>query len=130
MVRLRSLDRAGRRAYLAELIPRFLVLKIRAKGVHLRWAVPSWALEEILRFALRVAPLVPAIVRILPEKAARSVRRFAPSNAGRNAWAVLDAFFSEEHRDLLVLPPGEPLVAIEASDVHIRIEQTALGVRA
>ena len=130
MIRLRRLDQEGFAAYVRELLPRFLVLRVRAKGVSFRWAVPSWALEELMRFALRLLPLAPRVARYLPEKARRPVQRYT-SGAGdrRSALAHLDEFFSENHRDLLVLPPGEPFVSIDTDDVSIEIKPYVLGVR-
>jgi hypothetical protein len=129
---LRKLDRAGRAAFLADLRPRFLVVRVRAKGVHFRWAVPSWAVEEVLRFAVRLAPFAPAIVPLLPKRAAEPLARFTASSAGRSRrrWLeLLDAFFSEHDRNILILPPGEPLISIETADVAFEVEQIALGAR-
>lgn len=131
-IRLRNLDEAGIREYLSELRPRFFVLRVRAKGRVFRWAVPSWAVEEVLRFGIRLAPLLPGIVRLLPERARRPLGRFAGYGTGTRTRATLgslDELFSERHRDLLKPPPGEPLVAIEARDVAIEIQQIALGAR-
>jgi hypothetical protein len=130
MLRLRRLDAPGMRAYARELRPRFLVLRIRAEGVNLRWAVPSWAIEEPLRFALRLMPLLPGLARYLPSRAAEPLRRFAAPAGGRRTLELLDEFFSERSRDLIALPPGEPFLSVETDDVHLEIKQATLGVRA
>ena len=129
-MRLRRLDQEGFAAYVRELMPRFLLLRVRAKGVSFRWAVPSWALEELMRFGLRLLPLAPRMARYLPDKARRTVRQYtAGAGDGRSTLAHLDQFFSERHRDLLVLPPGEPFVSIDTDDVSIEIKPYVLGVR-
>lgn len=130
MIRLRRLDREGFAEYVRELLPRFLVLRVRAKGVAFRWAIPSWALEELMRFAVRLLPLAPRVARYLPEKVRRPVQRYtAGAGHQRSTLAHLDAFFSEKHRDLLVLPPGEPFVSIDTDEVSIEIKPYVLGVR-
>ena len=129
MVKLRRLDRPGVRAYLDELRPRFLVLRVRAKGVSFRWAVPNWAIEEVVRFALRLAPLAVQAAPHLPDSIGRPLRRFSAAAERRRTLALVDAFFSEEHRDLFTLPPGVPLVSVETEDVTFEITQSALGVR-
>lgn len=117
MVRLRPLHERGLRARAEALRPRFLVVRIRAKGIHLRWAIPAWAVEEVLRFALRIAPLLPLW---------RGSRRLARPRDG-TLLQTLDGFFGE--RKLLTLPPGEPYVSIETSDALIEIRPYSLGVR-
>lgn len=129
MIGLRRLDRQGLQDYVQELMPRFLVVRLRAKGVGFRWAVPSWAIEEVMRFALRAAPLTPRAIGLLPDRLSHRIRRFVPRTGGRRTLALLDEFFSERHRDLLVLPPGEPFVAIETTDVLIEIKPYVLGAR-
>lgn len=129
MIGLRRLDRQGLQDYARELMPRFLVVRLRTKGVGFRWAVPSWAIEELMRFALRVAPLAPRALGLLPGGLSHRIRRFVPRAGGRPTLALLDEFFSERHRDLLVLPPGESFVAIETTDVLIEIKPYVLGAR-
>lgn len=65
-MRLRPLDKDDRDAYLREILPRLLTVRLKAGRVDLRWLVPSWALEEPLRFLLRVASLAGAVA---PERA-------------------------------------------------------------
>lgn len=130
MLRLRRLDPPGLRAYAEELRPRFLVLRVHAKGVNLRWAVPNWAIEEPVRFAVRLMPLLPVIARYLPARAAEPLRRLAAPRGRRRTLELLDEFFSERHRDLFTLPPGEAFVSVETDDVHLEVKQVALGVRA
>ena len=129
MVELRRLDAPGIRAYLDELRPRFLVLRVRARGVSFRWAVPNWAIEEVVRFALRLAPLVVQLAPHLPDRIGRPLRRVSGFGDRRRTLALVDAFFSEEHRDLFILPPRVPLVSVETEDVTFEIMQSALGVR-
>ena len=130
MLRLRRLDGPGVRAYVEELRPRFFVVRVRAKGRDLRWAVPAWAIEEPIRFALRLMPLAPRVARYLPTRIAGPLRRFAAPSGRRRTLELLDEFFSERHCDLLTLPPGEPFVSIETEDVHLEVQHVALGVRA
>ena len=130
MIRIRRLDREGFAAYVQELLPRFLVLRFRAKGVSFRWAVPSWAIEELMRFTVRLLPLAPRIARYLPRKVRQPVERFmVGAGSRRSLLAHLDAFFSETYRDLLVLPKGEPFVSIDTDEVSIEIKPYVLGVR-
>jgi hypothetical protein len=122
-VQLRPLDAAGRRAYLDELRPRFLALRVEAGRVRFAWALPSWALEEPLRFLLRLVPIAYALA---PGRARAWLDR--ADAAGRlgletDAWRAADELFSERDRDLLALPADLPLVDIATSDARIVITQ-------
>lgn len=139
-MRLRPLDDADLRAYLHELRPRFLTLRVRAGRVRFGWLVPSWALEEPLRFALRIAQLALALA---PDALRRALDRVGvdadlaggpggtpggpASGAGRGApprwWPAFDELFSERGRDLLALPDGVPLLDVAAGDAHIVIAE-------
>jgi hypothetical protein len=135
-VRLRPLDDADLRAYLQELRPRFLTLRIRAGRVRFGWLVPSWALEEPLRFGLRIGALALACA---PDALGRALDRLgvdvariggpvgAAAGADRGAtprwWPALDELFSERGRDLLALPDGVPLLDVAAGDAHIVIAE-------
>jgi hypothetical protein len=122
-VQLRALDAAGRRAYLDELRPRFLTLRVEAGRLRFAWALPCWALEEPLRFLLRLAPLAYAL-------APRGARAWLDRAdvAGRldlepDAWRAADQLFSERDRDLLALPADLPLVEVATADARIVIAQ-------
>lgn len=124
-MRLRALDAAGLRAYLDELRPRFLTLRVEAGRVRFCWALPSWALEEPLRFAMRIAPLALALA---PRRARAWLDRVGVTErlgAGHqpDAWRAADALFSEADRDLLALPDGLPLVDIATNEARIVIAQ-------
>lgn len=142
-MRLRPLDDADRRAYVRELRPRFLALRVHAGRVRFAWLVPSWALEEPLRFALRIVPLALAFA---PEALRRALDRVgvdaglgdgpgadsagtvpARTRTERAApppwWPAFDALFSERGRDLLALPDGVPLLDVAAGDAHIVIAE-------
>lgn len=134
MPRFRTFGGGGLARYLGELRPRFIVVRIDARGLRLRWAVPAWALEEAIRFAIRMAPIArrlsPTVARYLPprwrERATRLDRSMRPRAEGRplgraGALRAVDALFSEEHRDILVLPKGEPLVELESGTVRIAV---------
>jgi hypothetical protein len=122
-VRLRALDAAGLRAYLDELRPRFLTLRVEAGRVRFAWALPSWALEEPLRFALRIAPLA---VALAPRRARAWLDRVGVArrlDLEPDAWRAADALFSEADRDLLALPDDLPLVDIATHEARIVIAQ-------
>lgn len=123
-MRLRPLDKDDRDAYLREIRPRLLTVKLVAGSVDLRWLVPSWALEEPLRFLLRVASLA---IAVAPERArwlAGAVRHApVPRTGPAGWWPAVDAFFSEADRDLLALPEGVPLVDVQAADTRIVVAE-------
>lgn len=139
-MRLRPLDREDRDAYLREIRPRLLTLRLTAGRVDLRWFVPSWAFEEPLRFLLRVARLGFALAPERLHSLAAAVRR---TRGGRDAptdrtpsdgtptdrtdprtwWPMLDAFFSEDDRDLLELPGGVPLVDVQAASARVVVSE-------
>lgn len=123
-MRLRPLDRDDRDAYLREIRPRLLTLRLTAGRVDLRWLVPSCALEEPLRFLLRLASLA---IAIAPERARRLTGGvgLAEGDPTPSApwWRAADAFFSEADRDLLALPEGVPLVDVRAADTRIVVAE-------
>ena len=127
-MRLRPLDRDDRDAYLREIRPRLLTLRLKAGRLDLRWLVPSWAVEEPIRFLLRATSLA---IAVAPERArwlaaaAGSAARPAPGDATPSArwWRAADAFFSEADRDLLALPDGVPLVDVRAADARIVVAE-------
>lgn len=128
-MRLRPLDKDDRDAYLREIRPRLLTLRLNAGKVHLRWLVPSWALEEPLRFLLRVASLAIAVAPDRARSLASAVghAHVGPAQVSRSGparwWPAADAFFSEADRDLLALPDGVPLVDVQAADARIVVAE-------
>ncbi len=137
---LRSLDRDDRDAYLREIRPRLLTLRLKAGRADLRWFVPSWAFEEPLRFLLRLAhvgvafaperfgALAAAVRRPLgatdmPIRRASSIPTPTDRTDPAHWWPVLDAFFSEADRDMLSVPSGVPLVDVQAANARIVIAE-------
>lgn len=62
----RRFDQEGLRAYLDELRPRFLVVRVRVKQRTFTWGFPLSALEEIVGFTLGAAAFAQAATRWLP----------------------------------------------------------------
>lgn len=132
-MRLRSLDADGVRAYLDELRPRLLIVRIDAGRVRLRWALPSWAIEEPLRFLLRLIPIATAIAPGLTRRltvrigvaGSLDASTHGPSRSS-DLWRSVDRLFSEADRDLLRLPADLPFVDVETKDVHVLVGQTRL----
>lgn len=127
---LRPLDRDDRDAYLREIRPRLLTLHLKAGRLDLRWFVPTWALEEPLRFLLRVAHVA---IAFAPERFRSLIATpYGPLGASATPtdrtdpahwWPVLDAFFSEADRDMLSLPSGVPLVDVQAANARIVVAE-------
>jgi hypothetical protein len=132
-MRLRSLDAEGVRAYLDELRPRLVTLRVDTGRVRLRWAVPAWAIEEPLRFLLRslgiALAVAPGVTRRLLERsgAGRAVAPGGPTATNPDdLWHAVDRLFSEADRDLLKLPADLPFVDVETNDVRVHVGQTRL----
>ena len=149
MLGLRRLDGPGRRAYLDDLRPRVLVVRIRAGKVRLLWAVPMAPFEGLLAFALGVALLAPTVAPVLPRRVrARLERPGGPlavahrtasqvaSGAFTGATGSEHAIAAEPPRGLLArlsliaggglgealrLPPGIPYLSVQADDVAIDV---------
>lgn len=68
MLVLRRLDQEGLRAYLDEVRPRFLVVRVRVERRTFTWGFPLSALEEIVGFALGAAAFAQAARSWLPER--------------------------------------------------------------
>lgn len=68
MLGLRRFDGPGLRAYLDELRPRVLVVRLRAGRLRLLLAVPMAPFEDLLAFALGLTLVAPTVVRFLPER--------------------------------------------------------------
>ncbi|MFO7544338.1 MAG: hypothetical protein R6W77_02475 [Trueperaceae bacterium] len=64
----RRLDQEGLRAYLDEVRPRFLVVRVRVERRTFAWGFPLSALEEIVGFALGAAAFAQAVRSWLPER--------------------------------------------------------------
>jgi hypothetical protein len=64
----RRLDQEGLRAYLDEVRPRFLVVRVRVERRTFTWGFPLSALEEIVGFALGAAAFAQAARSWLPER--------------------------------------------------------------
>ena len=145
MLGLRRLDGPGRRAYLDELRPRVLVVRIRAGGFRLLWVVPMAPFEDLLAFALGLALLAPTVVRWLPERQRARIERpgGALAMAQRTASEVVAGGAAsgpgagrEPPRALLArlsliaggglgealrLPPGTPYLSVQADGVAIDV---------
>ncbi len=147
MLRFRRLDGPGLRAYVDELRPRVLVVRIRAKRFRLLWAVPMAPFEELLAFALGLALLVPTAARFLPEaRRARFERRgglvAAASQAAAGAYVVresgdpgsvaaqelpqgllarLSLIAAGGLGEALRLPPGTPYLSVQGEGVTIDV---------
>ena len=116
MVKLRCLDKEGLRCYLDDLRPRLLTFRLRVKGLHLRWAIPLWAVEEIVLFALKLAPLLPVLARY-------ARRNPSPDFGEFDVAGFLVGLLSEEGRNTLRLPPDKAFVVVETRDALIEIGQ-------
>lgn len=130
-MRFRSFAADGLAAYLNELRPRMLAVHLDTDRVRLHWWVPTWAIEEPLRFLMRLAPIA---VTIAPDATRRLLQRtglgdrFARAADGTRGdlWRALDDLFSESDRDLLALPDDLPFVDVRTRDVHVYVGQTRL----
>ena len=120
-------DPAWWRAYAHDVRPRMLLLHVRADRVRLRWGVPAWALEEVLRAVLLVGPWALWVARCAPRPwRARwhgTVGGLAfdlREAAGTPPWPALLALL-EPHAGWLDLPDGEPFVHIEADGAIVDV---------
>lgn len=130
---VRPLDAAGVRSYLHEIRPRLLTVRVHAGRMRFAWAVPSWAVEEPLRCALRLAPLLNLLAPVVTRRFAGRLGIAAGHASGRTDaaaqpdwWAAVDEAFSEAHRDLLALPGDAPLIDIDAKHARIVIRDVRL----
>ena len=151
MLGLRRLDGPGRRAYLEDLRPRVLVVRIRAGKVRLLWAVPMAPFEGLLAFALGLALLAPTLAPVLPRRVRASLERpdgrlavahrtasrvasgaFATSGAAGSGHAAaagpspsllarLSQIAGGGLGEALRLPPGTPYLSVRADDVAIDV---------
>ena len=114
-------DPAWWRNYWFDVRPRLLWLEVRGRGIHLRWGMPAWALEETLRGLALMLPWLWWALQRIPG-AARRVRvaggRFRRRAAARGApdpapWALTWALLARGGEGMLLLPSGEPLFDLE-----------------
>lgn len=66
MLRPRRFDEEGLKAYLDDVRPRFLVLRVHADKANIVWGVPLWAAEEIVAFAVGAAAILKGALPLLP----------------------------------------------------------------
>ncbi len=66
MLMPRRFDAAGRRAFLDEVRPRFVLLRVRTDSAKITWGMPLWAAEEIVAFLLGAAAVAKTVMPILP----------------------------------------------------------------
>lgn len=120
---LRPLDAAGRSAYLREIRPRFLAVRIASGRVRIGWWLPTWALEEPIRLLLRLAPIAVALAPAVAQRVLASSPFGSAPGERRNWWQATDELFSERYRDLLSLPDGVPLLDVTSGQARIVIEE-------
>lgn len=141
---LRRFDRAGRREYLDEIRPRFVVLRLRTDGANITWGGPLWAAEEVLGFMLGTAALIKVLLPLAPRAwrqrlnqglvvASRTVPLMTPAPevqhvsrpstaaALMEAWRTVDSLAGGALRGVLRIPPGEPYVEVRTGDTLIEI---------
>lgn len=80
----RRLDQEGLRAYVDEVRPRFLVVRVRAGGRSITWGLPLSALEEIAAFVLGAVAFAHAARQWLPAR-----WRTAMEGASNGLWSAL-----------------------------------------
>ncbi len=117
----------------AVLRPRMLTFELdlrngRTRPFRIRWAMPLWAIEQILTFALRMAPLAAPLAaaaaeRVAPSRAPKVRRAMEKLGARRGATPWLDTLRAmiDAPEDLLALPDGLPYVSVETDDVRLVI---------
>lgn len=140
MLTLRKLDGPGRRAYLDDVRPRMVVVRVRAQRVRFAWLVPLWPFEHLVAFAVGTAliarALWPASVRRPSGAEARAPGLWAqvgevaelagtgPAD-GRTRLAALaqslSAIAAGGLGDQLRLPPGVPYLRVRSEEATIDI---------
>lgn len=145
MLRPRSFTREERSAYLQDVRPRFLLLRVRADKVNIVWGVPLWALEEVAAFALGATAFLSILRPVLPAQWSARLYGLMPSALNRfsatdpaaakpppkahksrlvpDLFRLTDELAGGSLRDVLRLPPGESYVLVNAGDT--RVELTA-----
>jgi hypothetical protein len=119
--------------YWDDVRPRFVLVRIRAERIHLRWGMPLWAVEESLRLVLLALPWVAYAWRWLPERwraeLARPDRRIriAIEPTTRPPWHTLVALLQGHGEGMLRMERGLPFVQVEAASgrglVHVEVTQ-------
>lgn len=138
MLRPRRFDEAGRRAFLDEVRPRFVLLRVRTGSANITWGMPLWAAEEIVAFALGAAAVVRTVLPLMP-RAWRARLGHGMNINGRRVdfglgydggtssgtllelWRTVDSFAGGSLRDVLRVPAGEPYVKVQTDDTLIEI---------
>ncbi len=142
MLKPRRFDVVGRRAYLDDVRPRFLLLRVKADKVNISWGVPLWALEEVAAFALGAATLAQAVLPVLPATWRARMGAGIAINGRRIEFGqadtadaqpgaadertvltrflrLMDDFAGGSLRDLLRVPPGEPYFEVSANGTRV-----------
>ena len=109
------------RGYWSDLRPRLLWLEVRGHGLHLRWGVPAWAIEEALRALALTLPWVLWSLQRLPVGSRRyrllaGRLRLAFGGGGSPSpapWSQTLELLTGEWEEVLRLPAGEPFIEIE-----------------
>lgn len=134
MLRPRSLTPEEARAYLDDIRPRFLLLRVRADRAHFVWGVPLWALEEIVAFALGAVAFLSLLRPVLPagwlsrlgDLPVLASSAPAPEEARPTLGELLrlaDELAGGSLQNVLRIPPGESYLLVNAGDT--RVELTA-----
>ncbi|HKI59369.1 MAG TPA: hypothetical protein VKA00_09155 [Trueperaceae bacterium] len=137
MLTLRQLDGPGLRAYLDEVRPRMLVVRVRARRVRVAWLVPLWPFEQLVAFAAGAALLAHAVWPLWTAAAGgqrSGVRARVAEVAGvaglppaeaRTTLAALAASLSAiaggHLGDVLRLPPGVPYVRVRSQEATVDV---------
>ncbi len=131
MLTPREPTREGLRAYLDELRPRVLVLRVRAGRVRFAWAAPLWPFGEVLSFAAGVVLLARALLAAWARRGGRLPQSLAEATAFAGTGAVgdatpsplaaLDALAGARFGDRLRLPPGEPYLRVRTPEASVEL---------
>lgn len=137
MLVLRKLDGPGRRAYLDDVRPRILMVRVRAGRVRFAWLVPLWPFEQLVAFAAGAALLAYAAWPLWAGAAGgrrSALRARVAEVAGlagvalvddRDVFAALGASLSTiagaNLGDLLRLPSGVPYVSVSADEATVDV---------
>jgi len=114
-------DFAWWRSYWFDVRPRLLWLEVRGRGIHLRWGMPAWALEETLRGLALTLPWLWWALQRLPGGTRRfqlqggrfHLRWSGEGPPGPAPWGLTWAILTGVGEGMLRLPPGEPFLDLE-----------------